>query len=156
MDLIPGARWFAVDRADPRLYALYRRHYSATKNAPWRRPGNTNCVGPGAPLCLLTVAGDAAFIWLKNTAERYDGQTGVACTLFRNEGPCRSSELILEAEQLAAALWPGERFFTYVDAAAVRSTNPGCCFKKAGWRRIGASKSGLLLFEKLPPGAHEA
>ena len=35
MESIPGARWYAVDRADPRLYALYKRHYSAKKNAAW-------------------------------------------------------------------------------------------------------------------------
>ena len=150
MELIPGARWYAVDRADPRLYALYKRHYSAKKNAAWRRPGNTNCAGPGAPLCLLTVAGDAAFIWLRNTVERYDGQQGVCCALFRNEGPHLSSALILEAEGLAWSRWPGERLFTYVDAAEVRSRNPGYCFKQAGWRRCGASQTGKLLFEKRP------
>lgn len=96
MELLPGARWYAVDRADARLYALYRAHYSAEKNAAYRRPGNTNCVGPGAPLCLLTVPADAAFIWLRNTAERFDHQEGVCCTLFRNEGPYRASELILD------------------------------------------------------------
>lgn len=78
-DLLPDARWFAVHRADPRLYALYRRHYSAEKNARWRRPGNYNSVAAGSPMCLLTVAGDAAFVWLKNTAERYDHQEGVCC-----------------------------------------------------------------------------
>ena len=151
MELIPGARWYAVDRADPRLYGLYRRHYSAKKNAPWRRPGNTNSVGPGEPMALLTVAGDAAFIWLRNTTERFDRQEGVCCTLFRNESPYLSSELILEAEQLAWARWPGARLFTYVDPAEVASPNPGYCFKCAGWRRCGASQTGKLLFEKPSP-----
>lgn len=148
LGLIPGARWYAVDRADPRLYALYKRHYSYQKGAKWRRPGNTECSGPGSPLCLLTVPGDAGFIWLKNTAERYDGQTGIACTLFRNEGPYRASELILEAEQLAWQRWPGARLFTYVDPRRVRTANPGYVFLRARWKRVGESKSGLLLFEK--------
>ena len=150
MELLPGARWYAVHRADARLYALYKRHYSAEKNAAHRRPGNSNCVGPGAPLCLLTVPGDAAFVWLRNTAERYDHQEGVCCTLFRNEGPYRASELILEAEQLAWSRWPGARLFTYVDAGKVRSATPGFCFLAARWKRAGGSKSGLLLLEKRP------
>ena len=149
--LYPGQHWYAVDRADPRLYALYKRHYSAEKNAAYRRPGNTNCVGPGVPLCLLTTAGDAAFIWLWNTAERLDGQTGVGCTLFRNESPTLSSALILEAERLAWSRWPGARLFTYVDARKVRrKRDPGRCFLRAGWRHCGTSGRGLLLFEKLP------
>jgi len=151
--LLPGAHWYAVSRNDARLYALYRVHYSAEKNARYRRPGNQNCVAAGSPLCLLTVAGDAAFVWLKNTAERYDHQHGVCCTLFRNEGPVRSSDLIREAEQLAWARWPGERLFTYVDASRVASPNPGFCFKAAGWRRVGVSGRGLHLLEKAPPGA---
>jgi hypothetical protein len=148
MQLLPGAHWYSVSRTDPRLYALYRRHYSAEKNARWRRPGNTNSAGAGSTLCLLTVPGDAAFVWLKNTIERYDGQEGVCCTLFRNEGPYRASELIREAEALAWALWPGERLFTYVDAKRVAGEVPGYCFRRAGWRRTGQSLTGLLLFEK--------
>jgi hypothetical protein len=152
MEVIEGARWFSVSRADPRLYALYRRHYSAEKNARWRRPGNTNSAAAGSTLCLLTVPGDAAFIWLKNTAERYDHQAGVCCTLFRNESAHMSSELIREAEQLAWARWPGERLFTYVDARRVASEVPGWCFIRARWKRCGQSLTGLLLFEKRPPG----
>jgi hypothetical protein len=30
--------------------------------------------------------------------------------------------------------------------------NPGCCFKKAGWKECGKTKGGLLIFEKLPMG----
>src|SRR5689334_616589 len=101
-------------------------------------------------MCLLTVPGDAAFVWLKNTAERYDKQEGVCCTLFRNESPHRSSDLILEAEQLAWERWPGERLFTYVDPRKVASGVPGWCFIRARWKRCGQSLTGLLLFEKRP------
>ena len=151
MELFPGARWYAVHRADPRLYALYRVHYSAKKNARWRRPGNTNSAGPGEIMCLLTVPGDAAFIWLRNTVERRDHQVGVCCTLFRNEGPHLSSELIREAEQLAWGKWPGARLFTYVDPSEVASGRPGWCFIRARWKQVGVSQLGKLLFEKRPP-----
>jgi hypothetical protein len=39
----------------------------------------------------------------------------------------------------------------YVDPSQVRSSNPGCCFKLAGWRQCGTTKErGLLIFEVLP------
>ena len=32
---------------------------------------------------------------------------------------------------------------------AVAGRNPGYCFQKAGWRRCGVTKGGLLIFEKV-------
>ena len=43
------------------------------------------------------------------------GETGVNCAVFRNEGPVRSSELIMAADAVAWLRWPGERLYTYVD-----------------------------------------
>lgn len=79
-----------------------------------------------------------------------DLYSGVCAAVFRNESPVLSSALILEAEQHAWARWPGERLYTYVDPGAVRSTNPGTCYLKAGWRKCGATGRGLLILEKLP------
>ncbi len=45
--------------------------------------------------------------------------------------------------------WPGERHYTKVDPAAVRSTNPGFCFIAAGWKRCGTTKNGKLILEKV-------
>lgn len=43
------------------------------------------------------------------------------------------------------------RLFTYVEPGKIRSTNPGYCFKKAGWRACGRNKTGkLVLLERLP------
>lgn len=147
--------WLPSHRADPRGLALYKRHYSARKNAGQRGSRSLNFVAAGAPMVLLTRDCDAVFVWLKNTAERYDHQSGVCCCLFRNEGPVLSSVLIAEADALAWARWPGERHFTYVDPAAVRSSNPGWTFQCAGWRKCGRSRSGLLLLERLPDPAPE-
>lgn len=77
-------------------------------------------------------------------------QYGICCAIFRNESPILSSTLILEAEQHAWARWPGQRLYTYVNGAAIRSTNPGYCYLKAGWSKCGATKSGLVILEKLP------
>jgi hypothetical protein len=147
--------WLSSHRADPRGLALYRRHYSAAKNAPYRRRRSLNFVGPGSPLILLTQRCDALFVWVKNTGERYDGQVGVSCAVFRNESPTRSSDLIVEADALAWVKWPGERHFTYVDPVATarrrgRLNPPGYCFLQAGWTSCGASTTGLVLLERRP------
>jgi hypothetical protein len=71
--------------------------------------------------------------------------------VFRNESPILSSVLIREACELAWRRWPGARLYTYVDARRVRSPNPGCCFKAAGWRACGKTKCRrLLILESLP------
>jgi hypothetical protein len=148
--------WLPSYRSDPRAISLYLRHYSAKKN---HRPGRRlrNFVGPGEPMVLLTADCAAAFCWLWNTVERWDGQTGVCCTLFRNEGPILSSDLIREANHLAWQRWPGRRLFTYVDPSEIQSANPGYCFKRAGYRLVrdaegkpATSTRGLLIFECLP------
>jgi hypothetical protein len=62
--------WLATQRADPRAFALYRRHYSAKKNFALRRSGNFNVVGPGFNMVLLTQDAAALFVWVKNNMER--------------------------------------------------------------------------------------
>lgn len=135
--------WRQVKDGHPTAYALYRRHYSAAKNP---RPLQRQFIGPGEKLALLGRGGDALFAWRKERF-RLDRQTGVNCAVFRNESTARSSDLIREAMVWAWERWPGERLFTFVDPSRVRSTNPGCCFIKAGWRRCGATRKGLLVLE---------
>lgn len=140
--------WIPVKDGDPRALALFVRHYSALT---YQRVGgrrNRLFVGPGEKIVLLTPLCDALFVWRKFKDE--SGQRGVNCAAFRNESPYLSSELILEAEEWAWERWPGERLYTYVNAKKVRSSNPGCCFKKAGWRLCGVTRSrGLLILEKV-------
>jgi hypothetical protein len=140
------AHWIPVRDGDPRLRALYERHYSCRRRRNGHRPAKT--VGPGEYMALLTVDGRAAFVWRKYIDR--SGQTGVCCALLRNEGPVLSSELIREACLHAWRRWPGARLYTYVNPAKIRSTNPGCCFLKAGWRRCGMTKGGLVILECLP------
>lgn len=147
---LPGY-WMPSWRSDPRAVSLYSRHYSHEKNA---RPGRQlrNCVGPGETMVLLSHDCSAVFVWLHNIIERWDKQTGVCCTLFRNEGQILSSDLIREACDLAWERWPGQRLWTYVWPAKIRSTNPGACFKKAGWRTCGRNADGrLTILEIYPP-----
>jgi hypothetical protein len=144
--------WLSVKRTDPRAYALYRRHYSAEKGARWRRPGNTNVTSAGETMVLLSQCCRGLFVWLKcDPAMRLDHQLGINCAVFRNEGAGLSSELIREADELAWQRWPGERHFTYVADAKIRSSNPGYCFLKAGWQRAGHNKDGrLTILERMP------
>jgi len=146
--------WVTVKDGDPVAYRLHSRHYSHTVYADGRRDDPTNrarrlIVGPGEKMVLITRQCDALFAW-RLSLFRADGETGLECTVFRNEGDTRSSHLIRAAEDEAVRRWTVDRMFTYVDPTRVKSTNPGCCFKAAGWRICGESKVGLLVMEKRP------
>jgi len=116
--------------------------------------GNTNVTSGGQTMVLLTLALDALFVWLHNVVERLDGQAGVNCTVFRNEGSTLSSALVREADELAWRRWPDEvRHFTYIDAEKTKRrrskhAEPGKCFLDAGWHTCGRSQTGLVLLER--------
>ena len=144
--------WYSIKDGDMRGYQIMQRHYTFHEYKDGRRHNVYNrnrhlFVGPGEKMVLMTVDGLALFVWRKFIDA--SGQQGVNCAVFRNEGTVLSSELILEAEALAWGKWPGERLYTYVDGKAIRSSNPGCCYKKAGWVECGRSAGGLLILEKL-------
>jgi hypothetical protein len=137
--------WIQVWDGNRTAASLYDRHYS--RNPASR--GDPRCAGPGEKIVLLTPCARALFVWRKFISK--DQQDGVNCAIFRNEGAGRSSDLIRAAMQLAWARWPAQRLYTYVNPRRVRSTNPGCCFKAAGWRRCGITKTRrLLVLEVLP------
>jgi hypothetical protein len=149
-------QWYEVKDGDPRAVALYRRHYSCkgvNHGVPidYVRYGFS---GIGESMILLTPDCSALFGWLKQKI-RDDEQIGVNCFVFRNERKeNKSSELIKLADGMAWDKWGCERLFTFVDPKEVRTgkSNPGKCFKKAGWRECGYSKGGLLILEILPKG----
>lgn len=139
--------WYGIKDGDPRGRDMLNRHYSAHLYKDGRRP--RLFVGPGQKMVLMTSDSKAIFVWRKFISD--DGQDGVNCAVFRNEGNYLSSELIKEAALIAWQRWPGERLYTYVNPHKVRSINPGCCFIKAGWHKCGETKvHKLLIFELLP------
>lgn len=141
--------WLKVRDGNRSGLAIYNRHYSAYKYRDGRNP--VQFVGPGEHIVLLTPAADALFVWRKFICA--GGQNGINCSVFRNEGPRLSSELILEAERWAVERWGLERMYTFVNPSKVRSTNPGFCFLKAGWQKCGITKTRkLLILEKFPNG----
>lgn len=146
--------WYRAQDGEPTAYALARRHYSASKNP---RPRIRQCIGPGEKMLLLSGDGQAVFAW-RYAQYRRDGQMGVECALFRREGvvEVRASDMIREAMEIAWRRWPGQRLFTFVDPRKVRSGVPGYCFRRAGWRHVGDTARGLMVFEKRPAAARLA
>ena len=138
--------WIGVKDGDDRARGLYRRHYSRRVYRDGRNP--RLFVGPGEKYVLLTPHADALFVWRKFCDD--SGQQGVNCAVFRNESRQRSSDLIRAADAIAFEKWAGERHYTYVKAEKIRSTNPGYCFIKAGWSRIGKTKGGLHILALEP------
>jgi hypothetical protein len=131
---------------DPEMAALADRHYSR------RTIGARQFCYSGRKLVLRDAAGEVLFVWMwPQEGMRMDGQFGYNCAIFRNESQRRSSEIILEAETAAFDRWGPNRVFTYVDGRKIRSTNPGFCFQKAGWSKIGRSARGLTLLAKECP-----
>ena len=152
MNMFPTlGNWLTIKDGDPRGYALFKRHYSFYEYKDNRRRNKRSSlfVGPGEKMVLLSRSHDALFVWRKFKSA--DNQEGINCSVFRNESNILSSTLILEAEELAWYRWGGKRLYTYVSPNSVRSTNPGYCFKVAGWKTCGVTKvNKLVILEKRP------
>ena len=145
LSLDEGPCWLvpASGKFTPAAARLADRHYSR------RKVGSPQFMPPGETLVLLTPDEQAVFGWWRphpasglRAKNNLDGWT---CTIFRNEGPVRSSLLVLLAElvlvERSGSCGP-DGMLTYVDTRKVRSPNPGCCFLKAGWQKIGWSADG--------------
>lgn len=143
-----GPIWYLTKDGDKSCLALYERHYSAYQYRDGRP--RYQFVGPGAHIVLRTAAADAMFVWRKYIDKTIPKQEGVECAVFRNETAILSSELVRQADAIADLCWPRERHYTKVRPAAVRSPNPGYCFRRAGWRWCGKTKNGLSILERLP------
>lgn len=130
--------WILATRSDPAVRALRDRHYST------KRPGGKTVGPPGRVVILRTEDGLAAWITHYPATElALDGLDAFRCSLFRNEGPLLSSDLIVAAMEISQRIlgetngW-GERldgWVTWIDPRKVASPNPGYCFLRAGWRR---------------------
>lgn len=142
--------WWLTKDGDRSLIELYERHYSCHHYADGRK--RNQCVGPGFVIALRTAPCDAGFVWRDYIDDTEPQQEGVECAFFRNEGPYTSSVLIRQACSIADVVWPDQRRYTKVNPKAVGRDNPGhvsgYCFRRAGWRRCGETKGGLLIFEK--------
>ncbi len=143
--------WYPTSQRNPVVVDLFSRHYSSKKNNANKRDWlNFGILGPGESLTLINSSGTALFAW-RRQSYRMDGYRGVECSVFRNESQTQSSDLIKEAVSLALGKWPDEQFFTFVNPLLVKSTNPGYCFKAAGWENAGVSARGLVVLAYYVP-----
>jgi hypothetical protein len=138
--------WFECRDGDNECRELFDRHYSRIHYADGRKP--KLFVGPGQKMVLSNEDASALFVWRKFIDA--SGQQGINCAVFRNESGILSSLLILEAEGIARKRWPNERLYTYVNPRGIKSSNPGACFKKSGWKSCGVTKwNKLVILEKV-------
>ena len=130
--------WERVTKFDVRCAAIADRHYSR------RKVGSPQFMPPGETIVLYRPG--AVFGWWRphprSGIKQMNGLDGWTCTIFRNEARGQlSSVLILAAEEFIVDCGP-DGLITYVFDKKVRSTNPGACFKAAGYRRTGRSADG--------------
>lgn len=138
--------WRAVKDGDDLARKFFDRHYSRYRYKDGRRP--KLFVGPGEKLVLVTRCRRGLFVWRKFISA--DGQDGVNCAIFRNEGAGLSSDLIRAADAVADKKWPGERHYTYVNPVVTarrrgRASAPGQCFVHAGWSICGETQVRKLV-----------
>ena len=141
--------WHLSNRANRRAAALADRHYNRQK------VGARQFVPPGRCIVLLTQTHDALWVSSYPFAEYVKHQWAGAwiCSCFRNESVHLSSTLIRQAVAVTRGIWgtpPELGMITFVHPAKIRSSNPGYCYKKAGWRHVGLTKSGLVALQLLP------
>lgn len=139
--------WTQVRDGNATARGLFDRHYSRYHYKDGRKPALF--VGPGEKIVLITPCARAMLVWRKFIS--MDKQQGVNCSVFRNEGAGLSSDLLQSAMKIAWKRWPSERLYTYVDPSKVLSTNPGYCFKRAGWTICGVTKIRRLLILQVFP-----
>lgn len=141
--------WRRSDRFDPASVAFADRHYSRQK------PGTPQFVRPCSNLVLRAPRALWVSIWPDFAQHAWAGAW--ECQLFRNEGEGLSSELIRLAVAHTRAFWPETPalgMVTFIDAEKVRhKRDPGRCFLKAGFIRVGITKVRKRLVLQLVPAS---
>lgn len=151
-------RWAPSYRADPRAVAIADRHYSRQK------VGTPQFVPPGRCVVLLTENADAVWVtnWPFAEYVKHAWPGAWINSLFRNESPHLSSELIREAVAATRSIWddpPELGMVTFVDPSKVRRKRDfGRCYRKAGFVAVGHTKGGLVALRlaptAFPPAEH--
>lgn len=144
-----GTHWIRSHRADPEVVPLADRHYNRQKI------GSPQFAPPGRCLVLKTAGIDAFWITSYPYAQyvRHAWAGAWVCSAFRNEGETLSSELIREALACTLAEWaaPALGMVTFVDTTKTKpKRDPGFCYLRAGFKRVGETKGGLVVLQILP------
>lgn len=143
-------RWRLANKSDPTALRVASRHYNV------QTPGRRQLMPPGRTLVLVTTCGRA--VWGTSAQDPafvdHAWPGAFVCSIFRNEGAGRSSELITEAVAAVRHAWgcPAAGMISFVDEAKIRSTNPGYCFRMAGFERLAErTRERNLVVLRLPP-----
>ena len=163
--------WELSSSSDPRALDIVDGvglHMGAGPHYSRRTPGSRTFTGVGQEIVLVTDTLDAAWavVRQKTPARRGSGgsrgRTGVADPsvrylwrnmMFRNLSGKRSSTLIKEAVAATYTHWverygflPDERLRTEIGIGQVNSSNPGYCYKCAGWTDGHVVRGKLYLY----------
>ncbi|HLV20137.1 MAG TPA: hypothetical protein VKZ49_04615 [Polyangiaceae bacterium] len=146
--------WTLTHKGDRECVALADRHYSR------RKVGSPQFMPPGQTIVLR--AAGAVWGWWRPAPQSgiraMNGLDGWTCTIFRNERSDLhlSSAMVVAAEEFLTDCGP-DGLITYVWDSRVRSHNPGCCFKAAGYRVTGRSADGrkTLLQKDFTPSVQQ-
>lgn len=169
--------WTLSSSSDPRALAIVDgtgRHAGHGPHYSRRTPGSRTFTGIGQEVVLLHESECAvwAVVYQRTPAKRGSGcsrgRAGITDTsaryiwrnmLFRRLPGCDvlASSLIKSATIATYAAWaakygalPSERLRTEVAIKAVRSSNPGYCYKRAGWT-VDRTVRGKLYLYAPPP-----
>lgn len=142
--------WVLSNRADPKVVPLADRHYNRQKI------GSPQFAPPGR--CLVLKLPDLSAFWITSWPfaqyVKHAWAGAWVCSAFRNEGEHKSSDLIREAVSATRAHFgapPDLGMITFVNAAKVRhKRDPGRCYLRAGFARVGTTKGGLIALQMLP------
>lgn len=144
-------RWDRVGKFDARAVAIVDGKGPFGNGVPHysrRKPGARQFMPPGQTVVLLASDFSGVFGWWRPDPSSgivaMNKRDGWTCTLFRNDRPADwlSSDAILAAELALVASGYDcgpDGMLTYVFRSKILSTNPGYCYKCAGWKRIGVS-----------------
>ena len=142
--------WRLSWRADPGARLIADRHYNR------QAIGAPQFVPPGR--CLVLRCEEALWVtsWPFAEYTKHAWAGAWMNSLFRREPGCpfRASDLIRAAVAVTRWRWPevpALGMVTFVDASQVkRKRDPGRCYLRAGFVRVGETEGGLLAFRMAP------
>jgi hypothetical protein len=140
--------WSVSHRADPQAVAIADRHYNR------QHVGSPQFVPPGR--CVVLLAPQALWVtsWPFARYVKHAWAGAWVCSCFRNEGETLSSDLIRQAVAATRWIWPDVPplgMVTFVDPSKTRrKRDPGRCYIRAGWHRVGTTQGGLIALQQLP------
>lgn len=143
--------WVPSNRCDLEVTAIADRHYNR------QTPGARGIAPPGRAMVLKHYdeegAVDAFWITSFPYAEytNHEWAGAYVCSAFRNESKELSSDMIREAVAITKGYYettplPENGFITFVDPKHVkRKRDWGRCYRKAGFREVGKTKTRKLI-----------